>query len=228
MVWQETGIMDARLLFIGEVLRHEESVSTLCAACGISRKTGNKWLGRYREFGPEGLHHPPRVPPRHGRATPADVVARIVALKEAHPSWGPELGTQVDHWPAVAAGAVAMLAFGLDDGGDPEAGGPGQPASRALAGGGQRSVAGGGGSRRGVDRRLQGLVQDARRAALRAPDGDGRGEPLSAGAGGDADGRRSRRRAMRLHGRSSSGCFASTACPTASEATTARPSRRRA
>ncbi|MER9452029.1 helix-turn-helix domain-containing protein [Mesorhizobium sp. M0254] len=62
----------------------------LCAAYGISRKNGYKWLGRYREFGPEGLHDLPRAPLNHGRATAQDLVERIVAAKELHPLWGPK------------------------------------------------------------------------------------------------------------------------------------------
>ncbi|WP_198032069.1 helix-turn-helix domain-containing protein, partial [Mesorhizobium sp. LSHC426A00] len=62
----------------------------LCAAYGISRKNGYKWLGRYREFGPEGLHDLPRAPLNQGRATAQDLVERIVAAKELHPLWGPK------------------------------------------------------------------------------------------------------------------------------------------
>jgi hypothetical protein len=65
-------------------------MSALCAAYGISRKSGYKWLGRYREFGPEGLHDLPRAPLNHGRATALDLVERIVAAKETHPLWGPK------------------------------------------------------------------------------------------------------------------------------------------
>ncbi|TIU56357.1 MAG: helix-turn-helix domain-containing protein, partial [Mesorhizobium sp.] len=48
MVWRETGIMDERLRFVVDCLADEETMSELCAAYGISRKTGYKWLGRYR------------------------------------------------------------------------------------------------------------------------------------------------------------------------------------
>ncbi|RUW38197.1 helix-turn-helix domain-containing protein, partial [Mesorhizobium sp. M8A.F.Ca.ET.021.01.1.1] len=55
MVWRETGIMDERLRFVVDCLSGEETMIELCASYGISRKTGYKWLGRYRAFGPEGL-----------------------------------------------------------------------------------------------------------------------------------------------------------------------------
>ncbi len=40
MVWRETGIMDERLGFVADCLAGEETMSELCAAYGISRKTG--------------------------------------------------------------------------------------------------------------------------------------------------------------------------------------------
>lgn len=90
MVWRETGIMDERLRFVVECLSGDETMVALCAAYGISRKNGYKWLGRYRTFGPEGLHDLPRAPLNHGRATAQDLVERIVAAKELHPLWGPK------------------------------------------------------------------------------------------------------------------------------------------
>ena len=90
MVWRETGLMDERLRFVAECLSGEETMTQLCAAFAISRKTGYKWLGRYREFGPEGLYDLPRAPLDHGRATASELVERIVAMKETHPLWGPK------------------------------------------------------------------------------------------------------------------------------------------
>ncbi|SDK39989.1 Helix-turn-helix domain-containing protein, partial [Mesorhizobium muleiense] len=90
MVWRETDIMDERLRFVVECLAGDETMTQLCADFGVSRKIGYKWLGRYREFGPEGLHDRPRAPLNHGRATAVDLVERIVAAKEAHPLWGPK------------------------------------------------------------------------------------------------------------------------------------------
>nr|WP_263487336.1 helix-turn-helix domain-containing protein [Mesorhizobium sp. CA4] len=41
-------------------------MTQLCATFDISRKTGYKWLERYRAFGPDGLHDQPRAPLEHG------------------------------------------------------------------------------------------------------------------------------------------------------------------
>ncbi|AWM27848.1 Mobile element protein (plasmid) [Sinorhizobium fredii CCBAU 25509] len=102
--------MDERLGFVGDCLEGEETMTALCAAYGISRKTGYKWLGRYRALGPEGLVDLPRAPLAHGRATAAELVARIVAEKEAHPLWGPKKvlarlkrGAPQLGWPVVAS-----------------------------------------------------------------------------------------------------------------------------
>jgi putative transposase len=90
MVWRETGIMDERIRFVADRLADEKTMSELCAAYGISRKTGYKWLRRYRDLGPKGLHDLPRAPLNHGRATALELVERIVAAKEANPPWGPK------------------------------------------------------------------------------------------------------------------------------------------
>jgi putative transposase len=54
MVWQETGIMDARNAFIDEWLEDRLTVTELCEQFGISRKTGHKWLRRYDDLGRSG------------------------------------------------------------------------------------------------------------------------------------------------------------------------------
>ena len=120
MVWRETGIMDERLLFVAACLEGEETMTALCAAFEVSRKTGYKWLGRYRELGPEGLRDLPRAPLLHGRATPAAIVERIVAEKEAHPQWGPKkivarLARQepATAWPSASTAGAILDRHGL-------------------------------------------------------------------------------------------------------------------
>lgn len=120
MVWRETGIMDERLRFVVDCLAGEETMSALCAAYGISRKSGYKWLGRYRAFGPEGLHDLPRAPFHHGRATASDLVERIVAAKETHPLWGPKkivarLKRSAPEllWPSASTAGAILARHGL-------------------------------------------------------------------------------------------------------------------
>ena len=120
MVWRETGIMDERLRLIASWLEDDETMTDLCVSFGISRKTGYKWLGRYRKFGAEGLCDQPRAPLHHGRATAADLVARIVAAKEARPLWGPRklmdrLGKDEPsfNWPSLSTASAILQRHGL-------------------------------------------------------------------------------------------------------------------
>jgi len=120
MVWRETGIMDERLKFVAACLSGEETMAGLCEAYGISRKTGYKWLERFKAHGPGGLHDLPRAPLNHGRATAAELVERIVAEKEAHPLWGAKkiaarlkrLDPRVD-WPVVSTMGEILKRHGL-------------------------------------------------------------------------------------------------------------------
>ncbi|WP_042779413.1 integrase core domain-containing protein, partial [Sinorhizobium fredii] len=79
-----------------------------------------KWLGRYRALGPEGLVDLPRAPLAHGRATAAELVARIVAEKEAHPLWGPKKvlarlkrGAPQLGWPVASTVGEILKRHGL-------------------------------------------------------------------------------------------------------------------
>lgn len=60
--------MDEKLLFIADHLRAGVSLSALCKRYGISRKTGYKWIKRYRQLGLDGLQEQSRRP-AHNRLT---------------------------------------------------------------------------------------------------------------------------------------------------------------
>ena len=89
MPWTETDPMTERHKFI---LAQEEglfSMTELCERFGISRKTGYKWLGRYREEGVEGLQDRSRAPKHCPHSTPETVQELVIKAREAHPRWGP-------------------------------------------------------------------------------------------------------------------------------------------
>lgn len=65
-------------------------MSELCAHFGVSRKTGYKWVSRYLEGGVEGLRDRSRAPHQCPHRTPEEVAAAIVAMRRAHPRWGPK------------------------------------------------------------------------------------------------------------------------------------------
>jgi transposase InsO family protein len=103
--------MDQRVAFIAEWLRDEDSVMELAARYGISRKTAYKWIDRYEADPEDGLRERSRAPHVHGRAMSADSRAAILALRRAHPSWGPKKLKAVLHrrTPAVAWPAASTI-----------------------------------------------------------------------------------------------------------------------
>jgi putative transposase len=82
--------MDEKTAFIAECLRGELPMTVLCERYGISRDTGYRLLGRYREEGPGGLEARSRAPHRHGMAMAEEVAAAIVSLRRERPFWGPK------------------------------------------------------------------------------------------------------------------------------------------
>ena len=61
MPWKECSVMDERLRFVSRLL-DGEAMSDVCREFGISRKTGYKIFGRYRECGLEALTDRSRRP----------------------------------------------------------------------------------------------------------------------------------------------------------------------
>ena len=90
MPWTETCILDQRLAFVAACLRGEESMTALCAQHGISRKTGYKWLARWRADPEQGLADRSRVAHRRPHALTHEVAEAVVALRAERPHWGPK------------------------------------------------------------------------------------------------------------------------------------------
>ena len=90
MPWTETCILDERLAFVAACLCDEESMTALCQRHGISRKTGYKWLARWREDPERGLADRSRAPQRRPHALAGEVAEVLVALRAERPSWGPK------------------------------------------------------------------------------------------------------------------------------------------
>jgi putative transposase len=89
MAWRVESVMDQRLCFIAACLRADEPMSGLCLRFGISRKTGYKWLSRYRDFGAAGLVDLSSA--RHTLSPAMDpaITDAVVALRKQRPTWGP-------------------------------------------------------------------------------------------------------------------------------------------
>ncbi|SDK50866.1 Helix-turn-helix domain-containing protein, partial [Pseudomonas delhiensis] len=69
MPWRELKPMDEKVLFIADYLRELYSFTVLCERFGISRKTGYKWVERYRHAGLEGLDEQSRRPHKQAFTT---------------------------------------------------------------------------------------------------------------------------------------------------------------
>lgn len=88
MPWKEETTMSRRTSFIAEAISQEANISALCSKYGISRKTGYKWLKRYREGGESGLADRSRRPQRSPKQTEAKIEAQVLAVRQQHQAWG--------------------------------------------------------------------------------------------------------------------------------------------
>lgn len=85
MPWKEKTVMEQRKEFI-EQAAECTNFSALCREYGISRKTGYKWLNRFRE---DGSVSDRSRRPKHPHAKTAPVIeAAVLAMREENPSWG--------------------------------------------------------------------------------------------------------------------------------------------
>jgi putative transposase len=90
MPWRQTCQMDQRTQFIARVLAGGDEMTALCREYWISRKTGYKWLGRYRREGAAGLMERSHAPVQHGQAHDIAVVQAVLGLRERWRHWGPK------------------------------------------------------------------------------------------------------------------------------------------
>lgn len=89
MPWRVETPMSQRSRFCELASQPGMNVSGCCRAFGISRKTGYKWLARYRERGMVGMVDRSRRPHHSPSRVPRSVQERVLALKKEYPEWGP-------------------------------------------------------------------------------------------------------------------------------------------
>lgn len=87
MPWKECSVEEERLRFVARLLEGE-SMTEVCRSFGISRKTGYKIWGRYKEDGAYALSDRSRRPVRYANQLPEQVERLIVELKRDKPHWG--------------------------------------------------------------------------------------------------------------------------------------------
>jgi len=115
MPWKECHVEDERLRFVARLL-DGETMTALCAAFGISRKTGYKIYDRYKEVGVRGLTDRSRRPYRHANQLPMVIEKTIVRLKREYPHWGaPKIRERLRQRCAdVQCPAISMVHVVLD------------------------------------------------------------------------------------------------------------------
>lgn len=79
---EQTRLSSWRLKVMQRATSDARNVARTCRHFGISRKTFYKWKRRYAEHGDAGLCDRPRTPHRSPRATPKEVVSKILYLRQ--------------------------------------------------------------------------------------------------------------------------------------------------
>jgi putative transposase len=120
MPWQELAPMDQRLLFIRDHARGAWPMAALCAQYGVSEKTGYKWLARYAEGGAAALADRSHAPHVVRHALPPALADALLALRAAHPRWGPRKLVAYlrdrapnESWPAASTVGALLRREGL-------------------------------------------------------------------------------------------------------------------
>lgn len=112
--------MDQRVAFIADWLRDEWTMTELAERYQISRKTAYKWVDRYEVDPEHGLAERSRAPHAHGRAVADELRVAVLALRRAHPHWGPKKLRAVllrrdptSAWPAASTMGDLLRREGL-------------------------------------------------------------------------------------------------------------------
>lgn len=88
MPWKETDVREERIQFVVSAVAREGSMSDLCRQYGITRKTGYKWLHRYRQVGSVAdLGEHSRRPHSSPNRTPESIEERVEAIR-VETGWG--------------------------------------------------------------------------------------------------------------------------------------------
>src|SRR5436190_2282370 len=105
--------------FVARLLEGEK-MAPLCAAFGISRKTGYKIYERYKDCGVAAFSDRSRRPYRQANRLPPQLEAVIVRLKRAYPGWGaPKIREKLrrqstaPHLPAISTVHAVLDRYGL-------------------------------------------------------------------------------------------------------------------
>ena len=120
MPWQKTDHVSEREHFLKVWLTGRHSMTALCRAFGISRKTGHKWVYRLKTEGMTDLSDRSRARHQQAHQTPESITQTLINTKFAFPDWGPRKvvaylrNTQPDScWPAHSTVSEIFARQGL-------------------------------------------------------------------------------------------------------------------
>jgi len=89
MPWKACDLMSLRIELTTLARQPDADRSALARRYGISRKTLYKWLARSREPDPAALGDRSRRPVRSPNRTADEIERQAIAVRLAHPAWGP-------------------------------------------------------------------------------------------------------------------------------------------
>jgi len=87
MPWGAKTVEKSRIEFVCTAITGEQSMSSLCREYGITRKTGYKWLERYRKGESMGDHSHAAL--LHANRSSLETEALVLCERAKHPTWGP-------------------------------------------------------------------------------------------------------------------------------------------
>src|SRR5881396_3060387 len=81
MPWMQTSATEQRLRFAEDFESGQWSMTELRERYGVTRPTGYKWVGRFREAGGPGMTERSRAPHACPHRTPAEIEALILTAR---------------------------------------------------------------------------------------------------------------------------------------------------
>ena len=90
MAWKKVLPMEERARFVLEVNKAEMPIAELCRRYEVSRKTGYKWIRRYRAEGLDGIREKNSRPHTCPHKTSPEWEERIIFERLKHNTWGPK------------------------------------------------------------------------------------------------------------------------------------------
>lgn len=120
MPWKGVTVSETRGRFIENWKLNYYSVTELAERFEITPKTAHKWIGRYEKYGESGYHEHSRRPHSCPWQTDPAMVEELLAVRQAHPHWGPrKLLNLMDErkpgreLPAPSTAALILARHGL-------------------------------------------------------------------------------------------------------------------